>query len=255
MSLNLKKALEFVGYHRPEYEKTLADLYYQKMEDEAMEPVSFDAPFKITLGLDHGHTTDEGAQGWWKPNDDDGNDEYSNIIYFSKYKNGKPIEWRSVDKENGGKSEKYDENGKIIEVTTYYPSQKIQSIRFNNRDSKPNEVNKIEYYPTGRVNSETFIDEDGDEIVLNYLDHDNKYLSGKSVYGLAKPKGGNELIGKVRYLKYKVFYYAQTDNPIQTITDDIHSGIRTTTDYDREGNVTNRKEEESKYKPLENPIE
>ena len=255
MGLNFKRAIEFVGYHRPEYQRTMADMYYKKMEDDAMEPVTFNPPFEIKLGVDHGHTTDDGPQGWWKPTDD-GNDEHVNELYFTKYKNGKSIEWRTVDKQYGGQSEKYDENGRITEHIEYYPSQKIRMIRFYNLDLSPDVIGKIEYYPSGRVSSETFNpdqDNDSDQVMLHYLDYDKKYLSAKSIYGRAYNKQwvkeGYGKNGKATYLKYKIFYYAQTENPTRIITDDIYSGICTTTDYDREGNITDRKEEESKYMP------
>jgi hypothetical protein len=253
MGLNFKRAIEFVGYHRPEYQRTMADMYYKKMEDDAMEPVTFNPPFEIKLGVDHGHTTDDGPQGWWKPTDD-GNDEHVDELHFTKYKNGKSIEWRTVNKKHGGHSEKYDENNKITERIQYYPSQKIHRINFYNVGSSPDELTMIEYYPTGRVASETFnVDQnnDGDQVRLQYLDDNKKYISSKWIMNRAygKTSGGKRSHGFSIYTKYRITYYAQTNNPIMIMTDDIHSGIKTTILYDREGNITDRKEEESNYVP------
>lgn len=257
MGFNFKKAVEFVGYHRPKYERIIADMYYKKMEDDAMEPVVFNPPFEIKLGVDHGHATDEGIQGWWKPIDDDGENADNSITYYTKYKDGKIIEDRRVDTNNRGNnsSQKYDKNKKVIEWAEYYPNQKLLTIRHYSDGSTTETTG---YYPSGRVEYEISKTnpETNEYIMLRYLDHEKKFLSSKTIYGTAKknPKYNRDenipyLSNAVSYFKYKIEYYAQTNNPIMIMHDDIHSGIKTTTQYDREGNITDRKEEESKYVP------
>ena len=254
MGFNFKKALEFVGYHRPQYERSIADMYYKKMEDDDMEPVVFNPPFGITLGDDHGHATDDGVQGWWTDSEENEENEaiWEDSKHYTKYKDGKVVESRNVDKEYGGSSEKYDENGKVIEYKYYYPNQKLKRISFNNNYSTPDELTQIEYHPSGRVESETFgTNSNGDYITLYYLDHDKKFLSQKWIknqaYNKEWIKDGYGRNGKSTYTKYRISYYAQTNQPNVEMFDDVDSGIKTTINYDREGNIINKEEVESNY--------
>ncbi len=251
MGLNVANALDFITYHRPQYDVTVSDLIFKKKEDEGYEPVTFYPPFQITLGVDHGHATDEGAQGWWKVSDDDGAEEVDTIQYYAKYKDGKIIEERKVntDGNGGNSSQKYNDDKEVIEYSEYYPNQKLKSIRYFKVGDSPDKITRMDYYPSGRLESETFNKdpETGDYVILNYLDHEKKFLSGKNIMGYAYRKNLVRTDYKLPYTKYGITYYAHTNNPIMVVNDDIHSGIKTITHYDRDGNITDRKEEPSNY--------